>query len=118
MKVRFASFVGLCFAILLSFVLAFSAVAQDKAPKKAAKADNVQGTVTSIKKDTSTITVNTGKAQRQVTYSATTRFMSGHSNDNKAGTLDKVQMNNFISCAGATDNGVLKATDCLYRDKK
>jgi hypothetical protein len=108
MKVR-------CFAVLFSFVLAFSAVAQDKAPKKA---DNVQGTVTAIKKDTSTITVNTGKAQRQVTYSAATKFMSGHSDKSTAGTLDKVQMNNFISCSGAMNNGVLMATDCLYRDKK
>jgi len=104
------------FAVLFSFVLAFSAIAQDKAPKK--KADSVQGTVTAIKKDTSTITVNDGKAQRQVTYSADTKFMSGHSDKNTAGTLEKVQMNNYISCAGAMANGVLKATDCIYRDKK
>ena len=118
MKIRLASFVGLCFAVLLSFVLAFSAIAQDKAPKKAAKAENVQGSVTSIKKDTSTITVNTGTAPRQVMYSAATKFMYGHSDDSKAGTLDKVQMGNYISCSGAMDKGVLMATQCTYRETK
>src|SRR6202043_407193 len=51
MRVRIGSFLGLCFAVLLSFVLAFSAVAQDKTPKKAAKEQNIQGTVKALKKE-------------------------------------------------------------------
>jgi hypothetical protein len=119
MRVRLASFQGLCFMVLLGFVLALSAIAQDKAPKGA----NVQGTVMTIKKDTSTITVNTSdlnisKTPRQVMYSASTTFMYGHSNDNKPGTLDKVQMGNYISCTGAMEKGVLMATECVYRETK
>ena len=122
MRVRLVSFAGLCFAVLLSFVLAFNAIAQDKTPKKASKAENIQGRITAIKKDTSTITVEVGAANssttpRQVMYSATTKFMYGHSNDSKAGSLDKVQMGHYISCSGAMDKGVLMATDCIYREK-
>jgi hypothetical protein len=106
-----------CFAVLLSFVLVLSAVAQDKAPKKA-DVQNIQGMVKLVKKDTSTITVDADSVQRQVKYSATTKFMVGHSDDSKAGTLDKVQIGNYISCSGPVDKGIMTATDCLYRDKK
>ena len=116
MRLRLSSFLGLCFAVLLSFVLAVSAVAQDKG-KKAAQ-ENIQGTVNLIAKDKSTITVDTGTAQRQVMYSPATKFMVGHSDDSKAGTLYKVQMGYYVSCSGAMDKGVLLATTCLYRDKK
>ena len=117
MKVRLSSFVGLCCAVLLTFVLAFSAVAQDKA-KKAAKEENVQGTVKVIKKETSTLTVDTGTAQRQVMYSKSTKFMVGHSDDNKAGSLDKIDLGNYVSCSGTMDKAVLMATNCIYRDRK
>ena len=107
-----------CFAVLLSFVLVLSAVAQDKAPKKAAQAQNIQGMVKLVKKDTSTISVDADSVLRQVKYSAATKFMTGHSDDSKAGTLDKVQIGNYISCSGPVDKGIMTATDCLYRDKK
>ena len=106
-----------CFAVLLSFVLVLSAVAQDKAPKKA-DVQNIQGMVKLVKKDTSTISVDADSVLRQVKYSATTKFMTGHSDDSKAGTLDKVQIGNYISCSGPVDKGIMTATDCLYRDKK
>ena len=115
MRVRLGGIVGPCVVVLLGFALAFSAVAQDK---KAAKVENVQGKITLIKKETSTITVDAGTAPRQVMYSASTKFMYGHSEDSKAGTLDKVKMGNFISCSGAMDKGVLMATDCIYRENK
>jgi len=51
-------------------------------------------------------------------YSAATKFMVGHSDDNKAGASDKVQLGNFISCNGAMDKAMLTATDCVYRDAK
>ena len=121
MKVRFGSLKG-SGLVVLSFVLALSALAQDKAPKKGAV--NIQGKVTAIKKDTSTITVevtpNTGTAgptPRQVMYTASTNFLYGHSDDNKPGMVDKVQMGNFISCAGTMSKGVLTATECVYREK-
>ena len=120
MRVRFAGFEGLCLAAVLGFVLALSAVAQDKAPKKAA---NIQGKVTAIKKDTSTLTVDAtnlsgSPTARQVMYTASTKFMYGHSEDNKPGTLDKIQMGNFVSCSGTMDKGILTATECVYRESK
>jgi len=118
MRIRLSSFVGLCCAVLLSFVLVLSAVAQDKAPKKGAQAQNIQGMVKLVKKETSTITVDADSVQRLVKYSATTKFMVGHSDDSKAGMLDKVQIGDYISCSGAMDKGILMATDCLYRNKK
>jgi hypothetical protein len=123
MKVRLTSSKGLCLVVLLGFVPVFSAVAQDKAPKKA-KVDNIQGLVREIKKDTSTISVDTqtqpagSTAIRQVVYSPSTTFMYGHSDDNKPGTLDKIQPTWYISCAGTMSKGVLMATDCVYRERR
>lgn len=121
MRVKLGSLVGPCFVVLLSFVPAFSVVAQDKAPKKPA---NIQGTVMAVKKDTSMITVKTttlpsgSTAERQVMYSASTAFQYGHSNDNKPGMLDKVQPGNYISCSGSMAKGMLMATECVYRETK
>ena len=107
--------------------------AQEKAQKgqKAAKADkaqkgapakaNIQGIVQNIGKDISTITVRvgTGTATRQVVYDAKTKFLSGHSDDNKPGTLAQVKLSSFISCVGAFNaKDQLMATECVYRDAK
>jgi len=96
--------------------------AQDKATKKSAGAQNIQGKVVSIAKDTSTITVAAdspgGGATRVVTFSASTKFLYGHSDDNKAGTLDKVQTGTYISCSGAMAKGAFMATECVYRETK
>ncbi len=121
MRVRLAGFLGLCVAVLFGVVLGSSAVAQDKAPKAKAKAkaENVQGRVTAIRKATSTITVDTGPIPRMVMYSADTKFLYGHSNDNKPGSLDKVQENYYISCSGTMDAKVqLMATECIYRESR
>jgi hypothetical protein len=117
MRVRLAGFLGLFVAVLISLVLGSSAVAQDKAK---AKADNVQGRVTAIRKATSTITVvDTGTIPRMVVYNANTKFLYGHSNDNKPGSLDKVQENYYISCSGSMDAKVgLMATECIYRESR
>jgi hypothetical protein len=119
MKVRLTGLKGLCLVVLLGFVPVFSAVAQDKAPKKA----NIQGSVTAIKKDASMISVNTtsvggATAIRQVMFSASTTFLYGHSDNNKPGTMDKVDLGNFISCSGSMSKGVLMATECVYRETK
>jgi hypothetical protein len=108
---------GLCFAVLLSVVLASSAVAQNKA-KKAAEPDNIQGRVTAIAKDKMTFTVATDTAPRQVMFSASTKFMYGHSDEGKASTWGKVEVNNYISCSGTMDKAMLMATDCVFREKK
>ena len=107
-----------CFAVLLTFGLVFNAVAQDKAAK-APKSANIQGSVRMIDKASSTITVATrGDVTRQVVYTADTKFLYGHSKDNKPGSLDQVKEGNFISCAGTFSGVKLDAKECVYREGK
>jgi len=117
MRLRISGVVGLCFAVLLGFVLAFNLVAKDKAPK-APKTSNVQGTVQMIDKDSSTITVEKGTIKRQVVFSGDTKFMYGHSNNNKPGSADQVKTGNYISCSGTFSGVKLTATECVYRESK
>ena len=131
MKARFSGLLGLLIGVLLCSFLAFSLAAQDKASKKA-KAVNVQGMVTLIKKDTSTITVDTtavpgafavekkkNGVPQQVMYGAGTKFLYGHSDKSTQGSVDKVQQGWYISCSGTLDaKSTLMATDCVYREKE
>jgi len=125
MRVRFASLMGLCFAVLMGLVLASGVEAQDKAPKaqKAQKAEpklsNIQGTVQMVANDVSTITVRVGSVPRKVIYSANTKFLYGHSDNNKPGALGQVKQGNYISCAGTFDaKAQLMARECVYREEK
>ena len=43
-----------------------------------------------INKDASTITIEKGSLRREVVYSGDTKFMYGHSNNNKPGAADQV----------------------------
>ena len=130
MKARFSSLVGLLIGVLLCSFLAFRLAAQDKASKKA-KAVNVQGMVTLVKKDTSTITVDTtavpggfvaekkSGVPQKVMYGAGTKFLYGHSDKNTPGSVDKVKQGWYISCSGTLDaKSTLMATDCVYREKE
>ena len=115
MRSRVSGLLVLCTAVLLGLVLAFSVAAKDKP----AKSSNIQGTVQMISKDSSTITVLTkGTVKRDVVYSADTKFMTGHSNDSKPGSLDQVKEGNYISCAGTYSGVKLQAKECVYRDSK
>lgn len=114
MKVKVSGVLGLCLAVLVSFVLAFNAVAKEKTPK----VSNIQGRVQMMDKNTSTITVAKGSTNRQVVYSADTKFSYGHSNDNKPGSVDQVKEGNYISCSGTFSGVKLNATACVYRETK
>jgi len=133
MRVRLTGLVGLSLAVLLGLTSMPNVFAQEKAQKaeKAKKADkaqkapekaNIQGTVQNISKDTSTFTVRVGSgttATRMVVYSPSTKFLLGHSNDNKPGSATQVKVNNFISCVGSFDKqNQLMATECVYRETK
>jgi O-acetylhomoserine/O-acetylserine sulfhydrylase-like pyridoxal-dependent enzyme len=121
MKIRLVSSVGLSIAILVGSISMPNLMAQDKkGAKKAAEKANIQGTVENMSKDQSTITVRTsGTATRIVVYSPTTKFLAGHSDNNKPGALAQVKTSNFISCAGTFDEKArLMATECVYRDQK
>jgi len=119
MKIKLTSLVGLSIAVLLGLALTSNAIAQGKAEKKAEQA-NIQGTVQNMSKDTSTITVRTtGTATRQVVFDAKTKFLYGHSDNNKPGAVAQVKDNYYISCAGTFNaKNQLQATECVYREAK
>ena len=131
MKIRLACVGALTIAVLLGLNAMPNLAAQEKAQKadKADKGDkkgaaekaNVQGTVQNMSKDTSTITVRTGTGQvtRQVVYDAKTKFLYGHSDNNKPGAVAQVKEQNYISCVGTfNDKSQLMATECVYRETK
>jgi hypothetical protein len=129
MRIRLACLGALSIAVLLGLISMPNVAAQEKA-QKAQKADktekagekaNVQGTVQNMSKDTSTITVRTGTGQvtRQVMYDAKTKFLYGHSDNNKPGAVAQVKESNYISCVGTyNEKSQLMATECVYRESK
>jgi len=116
MRLSFAGFVSV--AVLAGLFTVSHLNAQGKAQQSEKK--NIQGTIQNMSKDTSTITVRTdGTVTRVVVYTAKTKFLFGHSDNNKPGSLSQVKVSNYISCAGTFDpKGQLMATDCVYREAK
>src|ERR1700688_4855320 len=96
MLVKCSRLMGPCFGILFGLVLAFNLGAQAKPPKMI----NIQGKVQNIDKNASVITVAKGNLKRDVVFSGDTKFVYGHSADNKPGAMDQVKEGNFISCSG------------------
>jgi hypothetical protein len=118
MKAQIARFLTLAVLVGLFSVPHLGAQGKEKAgPQQKA---NVQGTIQNISKDTSTFTVRTnGTATRLVVFNPKTRFLYGHSDNNKPGSVEQVKVSNYISCAGTFDaKSQLMATDCVYRETK
>jgi hypothetical protein len=129
MRVKLTGIAGLLIPVLVvGFLSIPNLAAQDKAQKaekaadkKGAEKANIQGTIQNMSKETSTITVRVGSGTvtRQVVYSPSTKWMVGHSNDNKPGALAQVKVTNFISCVGTFDaKSQLLADQCIYREGK
>ena len=117
MRVRFAGLATLCFAVLLGLVPVV--VAQGNQQKAAPQQSNIQGVVQMINTNTSTITVRIGTTPRQVVYSKDTKFLYGHSDNNKPGALAQVKQSNYISCVGTFDaKNALVAKECVYREER
>jgi len=119
---RVTSVVGLCLAFLIGCALTSGVEAQDKAAKaqkQEPKLSNIQGRVQMVAGDISTITVLVGSAPRRVVYNGSTKFLYGHSDNNKPGALSQVKQGNYISCAGTFDSkSQLMARECVYREEK
>jgi hypothetical protein len=118
MNARLPHFLALSTAFLFGVVSISSLVAQEKKADTARQ--NVQGTVQDINKDKSVITVQNGTKIQLVGYSSATKFLSGHSNDAKPGSVAQLKTSNYISCAAAMDAAKkqLMASECVYRDTK
>ena len=118
MRKWFSKVGGLCLVTLLGVVFTFQVAAQNKQTQPH-KLTNVQGSVQNMDKSKMTITVRNGGTQRDVIYSADTKFLYGHSKDNKPGSVDQVKEKFYISCAGTFDGKVqLTAKECVYRENK
>jgi hypothetical protein len=119
MRMRLSAFNGLCLVALLGLVLTFQLSAQNKKTKPP-KMSNVQGSVQTLDRAKMTITIRSGSVQKDVIYSADTKFLYGHSNDSKPGSIDQVKDNFYISCGGTYETGKvqLMAKECVYREKK
>src|SRR5262249_10422520 len=121
MKARFAGLAALSVVVLAGSVTLPNLTAQEKAKvDKAAAGQNVQGTVVDVSKDKSMITIRTGaSATRLVGYNSSTKFLYGHSNDNKPGSIGQIKESFYISCvAGFDSKKELTATECVYRETK
>lgn len=105
-------------ALMLSVLVAVnSATAADKKPK-APKAGKLTGTVKMINKDKSTIAITKGNVERQIVYSADTKWMYGTQSSAKASTLDDLKEGWYINCDGKFDGVKLDATACRFREAK
>ena len=121
MKVKMAGLGWLLSAAVLVCSLSIPGVMAQgkKAEKKDDTKVNVQGTVISINKATSTITVQArGSAPaRPIVYDGKTKFLYGHSNDSKPGNVTALKDKYYISCGGSVgDKGQLMASECIYRE--
>src|SRR5262249_27268082 len=124
MKIRLTCLGALSIAVLVA-LLSMNLAAQEKGQKGekkgAAEKGNIQGTVSNMSKDTSTITVRTGTGAvtRQVIYSGQTKFLYGHSDNNKPGNVAQVKEQYYISfVCPFNDKSQLMATECVYRETK
>jgi hypothetical protein len=119
MRARLAGLATLSVVVLAGSVTLPNLTAQDKKAEKAA-GQNVQGTVVDISKDKSMITIRTStSASRLVGYNASTKFVYGHSNDNKPGSIEQIKESFYISCAaGFNAKKELTASECVYRESK
>ena len=130
MRIRNAALGGLCFALVLGLSTSMAG-AQSKSQKStkmekstkmdkaAGKTTNLQGTVENIDQAKSMITVMVGKAARPFTFNSGTKFLYGHSDNNKPGMVSQLKKGNFIACSGTQDTkGEFTAKECVYRESK
>jgi hypothetical protein len=104
---------ALCLGVLLALIVG-PAAAKDKA----AKQGQLNGTVHMINKDTSTITLMKGNAQRQVVYNNDTKWMYGTQGSPKPSSLDQLKDGWYINCKGTFDGVKLVASACRFREAK
>ncbi|MBZ5591808.1 MAG: hypothetical protein LAP39_06205 [Acidobacteriia bacterium] len=105
------------FALILGVLLAMAvspAVAKDKKPTKG----KINGTVKMINKDKSTLVVAKGNVERQVVYSADTKWMYGTQSSNKPSSLDELKETWYINCDGTFEGVKLNASACRFRESK
>jgi len=101
----------LCLALLVA--TSFGAAA---AQEKTAKLDQLNGTVRSVHKDSSTITIRKKEIERQIVYSAETKFMKGTENHNTPSSVDELKEGWYAHCWGKFSGSKLLADGCRIRE--
>jgi hypothetical protein len=104
-------------ALVLTVFATLSAGSASTADKKDKKGQ-VTGTVRTIDKDKSTITVMKNNSPRQVVYNSDTKWMRGTQGSNKPSSLDELKENWYINCQGQYDGIKLVASACRFRESK
>ncbi len=108
--------IGLCVAFVASAFMVVG-IAQGKKADKGTKTSNIEGKVGKVDKDSITVLVN--NAPRPIMFSTSTKFMMGHTTDNKPGKVSEIKKDYYISCSGdVNDKNEFMAKECLYRDKQ
>ena len=118
MNAKSAALAAVSIVVLGGSLMLPNLVAQEKS--KADKGgQNIQGTVVDISKDKSTITIRSGSATRLVAWNANTKFLYGHSKDNKPGSVEQLKASFYIDCvAGFDAKKELTARECVYRETR
>ncbi len=101
----------LCLGMLVATTIA-PAAAKDKKPK----ADQLNGTVRAVHKDTSTITVRKNEIERQIVYNADTKFVRGTEKKNTPSSVDDLKEGWYAHCWGKFDGTKLMADSCRIRE--
>jgi hypothetical protein len=116
---RFRILTGVSVVVVLGLCLTIQLSAQEK-KAKAPKPVTYQGSVFSTDKDKMMIAIKVDNVQRDVMYTADTKFMYGHSKDNKPGSVDAIKPGYYISCGGIPEPGKSQLTvkECVYRESK
>ena len=105
--------IALIFGVLLAI-----AVEPAGAADKKMKEGQLNGNVKMINKDKSTIVVAKGNAERQIVYSADTKWVYGTQTSNKPSSLDELKDGWYINCKGTFDGVKLNASACRFRESK
>lgn len=105
------------FALLLG-VLVAGAVRPAVAADKKMKEGQLTGNVKMINKDTSTIVVTKGNMERQIVYSADTKWIYGTQASNKPSSFDDLKEGWYINCKGSFEGVKLNASACRFRESK
>src|SRR6266550_4872037 len=84
--------------VLCAGIVAAIAVGPAAAKDKKAQAGQLNGTVSSINKDTSTVTVRKGNMERQIVYNANTKFLKGTQQKNTPSSIDDLKDGWYLHC--------------------
>ena len=87
----------------------------------AGKDARLSGTVSSMDKKQSEITIVQGTAHRVVVFNDATKFMAGAVSNTKTAdpaSADQVKAGNYLTCIGTWSDAKLAATACTIRPSK